>query len=437
MKTSNILIIVILLGALVAGGFFYFHDTEIPRITLSPAGGAVSAKRPLSLEMEDTGSGLKSALVVAVQGEKTFQLWAGQYEPGTYSRKEALDLSGAALTDGPFELRVTVTDGSVYHFGAGNTAQQAFAFEYDSKAPVISVLSTAHNLNQGGAGLIIYSLSEEAEKTGVLVGDFFFPGHLQETGAYACLFALPYNMPLKEFSPKLIAVDRAGNERQTGFYYHANPRTFPKSRINLGLPFLETIEPRFESLFPKAGSPLELFLSVNRDLRQKNRGTLRDLAGQTSPRPLWEGPFLRQPNAATRGGFAAARTYYYEGKKVDEQTHLGIDLASVAQAPVPAANAGRVVHADYLGIYGQCVIIDHGLGLQSLYGHLSRIDVTAGEQVSKGQIIARTGATGLAGGDHLHFGIILSGLPVNPIEWWDPSWIMNNVSKKLGLSISR
>lgn len=437
MKASTAIIVVLLLGALVAGALYYFRDTEIPRLTLSPAAGAVSAKRPLTLEFEDAGSGLRSVEAVAVQGGKTFPLFTGRYKPEALSGKELLDLAGAALTDGPFELRVTATDHSVYHFGAGNTAEESFVFDYDSKAPVISVLSTAHNLNQGGSGLIVYTLSEEAEKTGVTVGDSFFPGHLQDSGIYACLFALPYDMPPKEFSPKLTAVDKAGNERQTGFYYHANPRTFPKARINLDLSFLETITPRFESLFPEAASPLELFLKVNRELRRQNRRTLHDLASQTSPKPLWEGAFLRQPNAATRGVFAAARTYFYQGKKVDEQTHLGVDLASVAQAPVPAANAGRVVFADYLGIYGQCVIIDHGLGLQSLYGHLSRIDVASGEQVSKGQTIGRTGATGLAGGDHLHFGILISGLPVNPIEWWDPAWITNNVGNKLSLDLSR
>ncbi|WP_239027828.1 M23 family metallopeptidase [Geomonas subterranea] len=98
---------------------------------------------------------------------------------------------------------------------------------------------------------------------------------------------------------------------------------------------------------------------------------------------------------------------------------------------MPAANRGRVVWADDLGIYGQCVIIDHGLGLQTLYGHLSRIAVKEGEEVRKGDIIGDTGDTGLAGGDHLHFGVMISGQEVNPIEWWDPTWIRNNVTGKL------
>ena len=137
------------------------------------------------------------------------------------------------------------------------------------------------------------------------------------------------------------------------------------------------------------------------------------------------------PNSAPRGAFAQLRSYFYQGKEVDQQTHLGIDLASLAHAKVPAANRGKVVYADDLGIYGQCIVIDHGLGLQTLYGHLSRIGVKVGDEVQKGQIIGNTGDTGMAGGDHLHVGVVIAGEQVNPIEWWDLSWIKNNVTDKL------
>jgi murein DD-endopeptidase MepM/ murein hydrolase activator NlpD len=137
------------------------------------------------------------------------------------------------------------------------------------------------------------------------------------------------------------------------------------------------------------------------------------------------------PNSAPLGGFAQFRTYIYQGKEVDRQTHLGFDLASLAHADVPAANRGKVVFAGDFGIYGQCIIVDHGLGLQTLYGHLSRISVKPGDTVENGQIIGSTGATGMAGGDHLHFEMTISGQPVNPIEWWDSHWIKNNITGKL------
>jgi murein DD-endopeptidase MepM/ murein hydrolase activator NlpD len=429
--------ILLLLGALIVGGAFYFRDTEEPRLTLSPAKGAVSAKRPLRLQLEDPGSGLHSIEVVAVQGEKAFPVFSETFGSETLFRETEFGLQDAPLKDGPFELRVTATDHSIYHFGAGNTAEETYILQFDSRAPVLSVVSSAHNLNQGGSALIVYTISEEVDRTGVMVGDFFFPGYLQESGNYACFFALPYHMSPKQFAPELIAEDRAGNQRRTDFYHHANPRNFPSGKINLDERFLKTLQPRFEAFFPEAATPLELFLKVNGELRKENVRALRDFGKQTASGPLWEGVFLRQPNAAHLGGFAAARSYFYEGKKVDEQTHMGVDLASVAQAPIPAANAGKVVHADDLGIYGKCVIIDHGMGLQSLYGHLSRIDVEKGETVAKGQTIGNSGATGLAGGDHLHFEIILSGLSVNPVEWWDTAWLKNNVGDKLSLSVAK
>jgi murein DD-endopeptidase MepM/ murein hydrolase activator NlpD len=158
------------------------------------------------------------------------------------------------------------------------------------------------------------------------------------------------------------------------------------------------------------------------------------LREKTTPEKLWEGEtWLRQKNAVTMANFTDRRVYYYQGEKVDEQAHLGVDLASQANAPVQAANNGRVIFAERNGIYGLTVVLDHGQGLSSLYGHLSTISVESGQEVKKGDIIGYTGRTGLAGGDHLHFGIMVSGIPVNPREWLYGHWIEDNITKKLDL----
>jgi len=281
----------------------------------------------------------------------------------------------------------------------------------------------------------VYTLSEEPAQTGVKVGERIFPAYRQPSGTYVCFFALPWNLAPATFVPKVLAVDRAGNERTVGLFYHVNAKTFPADKINVTPQFLESkIVPDFQQFFPEFTSPLELFLKVNRDLRKENLAKVFEVGQQSAAAPLWAGTFLRQPNAAVPGNFAQPRTYLHNGLIIDHQTHLGIDLASTAHAPVPAANAGKAVFAADLGIYGQCVIIDHGLGLQTLYGHLSQIDVKVGDALAKGQIIGRTGTSGLAGGDHLHFDVLVSGQQVNPIEWWDPSWIKNNVTDKLMLA---
>ena len=130
--------------------------------------------------------------------------------------------------------------------------------------------------------------------------------------------------------------------------------------------------------------------------------------------------------------FADQRTYLHAGREVDRQVHLGYDLAVVARTPVPAANRGVVRMARYFGIYGNSVVVDHGHGLMTLYSHLSSMDVSEGDEVERGAIVGRTGATGLAGGDHLHFTTLVGGLPVNPTEWWDAAWIRDRVAGKLG-----
>jgi murein DD-endopeptidase MepM/ murein hydrolase activator NlpD len=156
------------------------------------------------------------------------------------------------------------------------------------------------------------------------------------------------------------------------------------------------------------------------------------LAAESRQAFLWDGSFLPMPNGQVMSPFAERRAYLYEDEQVDEQFHLGYDLASVRRAPVPAANGGVVVLAEYFGIYGNAVLVDHGYGLASLYGHLSEISVEAGQRVERGETVGLTGETGLAGGDHLHFAILLQGLPVDPVEWWDPKWIRDRIASKLG-----
>ncbi len=129
--------------------------------------------------------------------------------------------------------------------------------------------------------------------------------------------------------------------------------------------------------------------------------------------------------------FAERRTYFADGRQVSEATHYGFDLASTAAARVTVSNHGRVIFAEDLGIYGGCVLIDHGMGLTTLYAHLSRIDVSTGDRVKQGQTLGLTGATGLAGGDHLHFAILVGETYVDPLEWWDPKWVREHITARL------
>jgi murein DD-endopeptidase MepM/ murein hydrolase activator NlpD len=180
------------------------------------------------------------------------------------------------------------------------------------------------------------------------------------------------------------------------------------------------------------GTLLDSYLLINRELRKKNSDTIKSLVQKSAFSFLWTKPFLMMPNTKVTAHFAERRTYLYQGRQVDQQDHLGFDLAQTKQAPIPAANAGVVILARFFGIYGNAIVIDHGFGMMTIYGHLSSIAVTEGQKVGRGDIIGKTGETGLAGGDHLHYCTLLQGLPVDPEEWSDGHWIKDRIAKKLG-----
>jgi murein DD-endopeptidase MepM/ murein hydrolase activator NlpD len=181
------------------------------------------------------------------------------------------------------------------------------------------------------------------------------------------------------------------------------------------------------------GDILKNYLAINRDLRKANNTQLAELAAKSQPRFLWTQPFQQLGNSKVEASFADRRTYTYKGRDIDRQDHLGYDLASTSNAAVSASNDGVVVLAEFFGIYGNTVVIDHGLGLLSLYGHLSSFGaIKPGDKVARGQEIGRSGATGLAGGDHLHYSMILHSVQVDPKEWWDPHWIKDRITSKLG-----
>jgi murein DD-endopeptidase MepM/ murein hydrolase activator NlpD len=249
------------------------------------------------------------------------------------------------------------------------------------------------------------------------------------------LFGVPWDIE-GAGSIELFAEDDAGNRSTKRAVDGFRARAPHRDVIRLGDPFLERVVPAILSQTPeldRGGSLLEQYLRINGELREANRARLAELSGRTEEIFLWSGPFLQMPNSARKANYAEVRTYMYGGREVDTQTHLGLDLASIARADVPAPNGCIVRYAGFLGIYGNVVVLDHGFGLTSVNAHLSSIVVEVGQRVAKGETIGRTGATGLAGGDHLHLGLFIQGTAVDPIEWLDPRWIERNLADRLPL----
>jgi murein DD-endopeptidase MepM/ murein hydrolase activator NlpD len=209
-------------------------------------------------------------------------------------------------------------------------------------------------------------------------------------------------------------------------------RVLPEANITLPDRFLKI---KVRNLADAAGIPqddlLRAFNQINTELRAANEAKIREIVANPSESKLWNGAFTQLQNSKVTSKFAEQRSYFVDGQKISEATHFGYDLASTAGAPIQASNSGLVIFVDDIGIYGNSVIIDHGMDLFSLYAHLSSMSVSAGDRVEKNDTLGFSGATGLAGGDHLHFAILLGGTYVEPLEWWDPLWVKTHVDVHL------
>jgi murein DD-endopeptidase MepM/ murein hydrolase activator NlpD len=320
-------------------------------------------------------------------------------------------------------------------------------FQVRLEPPRVAVLSTKHYVNHGGSEFVVYKATPPDVASGVRVGDVEYAGFPIAGGGVAnadpsikgAFFALLYDQPLN--TPiAVFARDEAGNQAKATFVDNVFEKPFKKSRIeiddkfmNKTVPDIVEHSPELKMSPPAQDSPemLPAFLRVNGELRKINAEEIAAFGAKTSPQRMWEGPFVQLGNSKVEASFADRRTYVYKGKEVDQQTHLGFDLAVTEHVPVAAANAGTVMNASWLGIYGNCVIVDHGMGVQSLYAHLMSFDVKVGDKVTRGQIVGRSDSTGLAGGDHLHFTMLVGGRMVNPVEWWDSHWIVDRVERKL------
>jgi len=404
----------------------------------------IGAEKTVGISVDDAGSGVRKIWMGLLADGKEVELlqrtfpsagfFAGGKEQSVHV-EATVSPKALGLSDGKGIIRVVAWDYSLRKWGKGNQAYLEKEIRIDTTPPSIDVISRAHNVAQGGSGMAVYRLSEDCPVSGITVDGHFYPGysgHFKDPNLYLAFFALDYREG-KGTPFSATAEDFAGNRATTGMVYHINSRSFRKDAINLSDGFLNSKMPDFERYFPGSSdsSRLDLFLKVNRELRAKDSEAIYAVTAHSEKQMLWEGPFLRLPASANRARFADHRTYFYGGKVIDRQVHLGIDLASTAHSPVPAANRGKVVFTGEQGIYGNTVILDHGYGLFTLYSHLSQITAQQGQIVDKGAIIGKTGNTGLAGGDHLHYGALIHQTYVNPVEWWDGAWIKNNITAKI------
>ena len=414
-----------------------------PQVELATPISVVGAATPLRVIARDRGTGLAMVEIrvasdrlpepVVVAHEvfpRTSWHGSGVHEA---TLTPVLDAVKSHLPEGPASLEIWAADHSWIQ-ALRRSALLTQTITIDTTAPTLEVLTKQHIARLGGSECLIYKVSADTVSSGVQIGELFFPGTaglFADPALRACLFALPEGGP--DATVSAVAIDAAGNRRTSSFDLVVKPRTFADKTLAIDDDFLRRKVP---DLLRENGLvvPTDLvqgYLAVNRDLRMATEIRLREICRAGDPTPRWQGALLRMPNSAPLSGFADRRTYVHNGTVIDHQTHLGFDLASLKLAAVPAAAAGRVAFVGSLGIYGTTVVLDHGLGLFSLYGHLSSTAVAQGASVARGDTIGKTGETGLAGGDHLHFRVMVRGIHVDPVEWWDAHWITDHVDARL------
>jgi murein DD-endopeptidase MepM/ murein hydrolase activator NlpD len=402
---------------------------------------------PLEVELVSGRAGLRSYEIAVRRADGSLMTVDRKLFPGggllgsgqrRFTAAIEIDAREIEVGEGRVDLLVFAEDHSPLNLMRRRNPVLELPLQVDLTPPALRSLGEGppRIIASGGSDLALYEVDEDAARSGVEIGTRTFPGAavsgLPPT-TRAALYAIAHDTD-DSAVPRLFAEDDVGNRRTVDLHVNLRVKSFPAEDIVISEEFIRgKILPLLES--SKLSAPKDLlqsFLLVNRNVRQTSETKVSELTGVASPDLKLDGAFRQQPGTHVGSRFAEHRTYRYNGNVIDRQNHLGYDLASVKQAPVLAAQAGTVKAAEEIGIYGRAVVLDHGLGLHSLYAHLSGVDVAVGDEVALGQQLGRTGESGLAAGDHLHFSILVHGVHVDPIEWWDPKWVRLHVLEPLG-----
>ncbi len=433
-KTTFLLIFLLIIAAGGTAAFILFFEGEKPVLSLDSPKDYLGKNSTIAISGSDGKSGLRQIRARISQGDLVKELYIEDFPrnglTGMVGSPEktvqiAFNPEESGFKDGAAQLLLETFDYSLRNFLKGNQTTIIHDLTIDTTPPKVSILHSEQYINPGGTGIVIYRSSDREITSGVQINERFHPGFLVGDGrddTYICFFALSYSAASLDTS-YVTATDSAGNKTQLPFSVIFKDKKFRQDRINVSDGFLDEKIPEFMQHYPQmSGAMVDKYLFTNNEVRMENNKMISQLCASPHVERLWEDRFNRMPGS-TRAGFADHRTYFYQNKPIDKQVHLGIDLASTRRAEVRAAEKGIVIFADYLGIYGNMIMVDHGQGIFSLYSHLSQINAAPSDEVDQDTVIGLTGTTGMAGGDHLHFSMLVNGVFVTPKEWWDQHWI--------------
>jgi hypothetical protein len=439
-KSGSKIVAVVLLLVLFSGAGYIYTAPEFERIvpTVESQNNLFwNRKDPLKVQLHDN-VGLKSFELMLSDGRNSIIVGQGEFEANTkeqtllvkYPKSKVLNPKASKLT-----LKVSVRDNSMWNFMQGNTNQENIDINVDFKRPNVNVLANSYSITQGGAALVVFQ-AEDKNLDMLYVeagGEKFKVQPYKKEGYYAALIAWPFNKD--NFKAKIIAIDAASNKRVVDIHYYIKNHKYRVSWIHAKDKFIDGKITDLASSNPEYADiddGIAKLRAINETMRLKNEELIHLLSKKVSSDILREWKiqkFYPLKNGQKVASYGDERHYYYNTKEneVSHSYHVGYDLASTRMATIKSSNAGTVVYANENGIYGNMPMIDHGLGLYSLYGHCSQLLVNEGDEVSAEQAIAKTGVSGLALGDHLHFGLVIQGVEVRPVEWFDKDWIRKNI----------
>ena len=444
-RNSGTVVILAFLALLIGGIVFVYNakmfEKNAPEVVLQN-NGFWNLKAPLKLSMKDE-SGIKDYRVVLQTSTGQKELASSHFV--TPTKEIVLEIKpprGAyAIKDKEVKVIVEARDASKWNFLNGNTAHKEVVLQVDKKRPQVSIVANSYKISRGGSAVVIFKASDDnIDKIYIKTnfGKIFHVTPFHKDGYYISLLAWPVKE--RSFRADVIVSDLAGNRVKAYVPLYLKDRSYKVSKLNVTDRFLKGKIADLASQFDETAGvddPIEQFKIINEKVRAKNEALIHKITSKV-PTEMVEGLHIHKmyplKNAKVVASFGDHRLYYYNGKKVSESYHMGLDLASYAMAPIRPQNGGEVVFADFNGLYGNMPIIHHGLGLYTLYGHCSSLEVSKGDEVSPRQVIAHTGKSGYAMGDHLHFGVLVQGIEVRPQEWMDAHWIKLNITKVIKLA---
>ncbi|MDE6886162.1 MAG: M23 family metallopeptidase [Helicobacteraceae bacterium] len=441
-KKGNIISLLFLVVVIALICFIYFSphfEREKPNIEV-PNMTYYNLKWDIPIKLSDP-SGIRSYKVIFIKDDEEKIL----LDKKVSKQKEVifnLPLPKINLSDCQnLKYKIIANDGSKNRFFMGNTATKDFELIIDNKLPKVRIVAMSNTISKGGSAMVVFYASDEA------ISDISISNGEQSFVAFPFykenyyIGIIPWFIKNPKFSGSIIVRDKAGNVRRSNVNFTRYSRNFRTSNLTLRSSFIdgkiaELIQNENEVKLDSFKTPIDMFKYVNETMRHKDENKISNkILNLENDMNKDFATFNPLDKATIVGLWGDYRRFNYNKEFAGDSYHLGVDLAKIKNSPIVASNDGVVVMSEELGVYGNTIIIEHGYGIATLYSHLSESYKNEGDIVKKDEIIGKSGSSGLAFGDHLHFGVLVQGKPTISNEWMDSKWLKANINDVIANAI--